>query len=396
MASKNFDGVLVVIRKKIGVVGMGVHGIHLGASLIERANYQLDDILLVDPMDAPVQKLKEYFRDCGTQFLRSGKEQHLDPNPKSLINFCRERNYSFVDDKRPTVRAWLEHAKDVVRRYDLMQAHVKAWATWFERKQNTVVLRTTAGEFEVDKLVLAMGQQRPFIPEFAARLQGSNPRVCSIFDNDFEGCNLPSGESAVVVGSGITSGQACGVLTNDGQRKVTLLTRRKLSNGSGKTSTMDWLGKELREKLCSMESCEQRDLLLKAERDRGTMPTWEQERIETLMSKGLLEHRITNIAHVIPEKDSVTIVLRSGEKIETSLLVLATGMVARLQNWVIDAGKKAELPFYHDEVPKLDINSHWGGGIYLSGVQAMRSVGPFAHNIVGGMILANSVCDDCS
>mgnify|MGYP000243375370 CR=1 FL=1 len=382
-----------LIRKRVVIAGFGPHAIRTATTLLHRGLCSLDDMVIVDPSSEPVARLQDYFRDCGTSFLRSGPFEHVHPEDEDLRTFCKGRTNAFARGERPCVNAWLDHAQSVAKRFALKEVHTRGWVTWFDRTEHGPVVKTTAGTFQAEKLVLATGQATPYYPEWSARLRGHNPLVCSIFDNDFEGADLPAGEDAIVLGSGITAGQLVDVLENKGQRKITLLTRRPLSKGEGKTSSMHWREADLRKKLCGYSELKDRDAMLRAEGDRGTMPIWEMERIEQLQSQGRVEHLLGEVAHVVPGKNSVEVILDTGRVLKTSLLALATGFVSELQDWMVRAARKAELPFYPDGLPRLDSNFHWGGGIFLTGRQAVRVGGPFAHNIVGGMIFADEFCN---
>lgn len=380
-----------IVEKDLAIVGFGPHGIRAAATVLNDRRCSPDKMIIFDPSPAPIARLTEYFFDCGTEWLRSGPTEHLHPDDNDLKTFCAGRPNAFARGDRPCVNAWLEHSHSVVKRYSLADIHCRAWVTWFERTDRGVLVTTSAGTYLVKRLVFATGQSRPFYPEWAARLRGHNPKVCSIFDNDFDGTELPVGEDAVVLGSGITAGQLVNVLAK-ARKRITLLTRRPLSKGEGKTSSLHWREGKLRAELCGLSTMEARDAMLRAEGDRGTMPIWEIERIEQLKAAGVVEHVLGEVAHVVPNRDAVEVVLEDGRVLKASLLALATGFVSELQDWMIRAARKAELPFYPDSTPLLNSSFHWGGGIYLTGRQAMRVGGPFAHNVVGGMIFADELC----
>jgi hypothetical protein len=242
-----------------------------------------------------------------------------------------------------------------------------------------------------------MGQARPFYPEWAARYRGVSHRICHIFDNDFDGLSLPAGSDAIVVGSGITGAQVAHSLVTAG-RNVLLLTRRELAGGQGKTSSTDWRDGRLRSQLCACPTLRERDAMLQAEGDRGTIPPWDLERIQTHIESGALTHRLARIAHAIPQNGDVTLITEDGLEYRRGILVLATGFYPHMQDWLRSAAKQLQLPSWEDGEPNLTVDFEWGtgSGIFLTGKQALRVGGPFAQNIVGGQQVADVICGLCS
>ncbi|MCB0323089.1 MAG: FAD/NAD(P)-binding protein [Bdellovibrionales bacterium] len=380
---------------KVVIIGSGPHGLITATNLLRRLNH--DEIRIVDPNEMFGAKLLDHMTDCATLHLRSGETEHVDAVHSSLADFAERshRTSGFARGRRPCVKLWFDHLQDTAERLRLTECRYQAWGTAIRRKGKLLEVVTTSGTLEAESVVLAMGQMRPFYPEWAARLRGHWPHVMHVFDNDFDGLNLPVVEHAIVVGGGITAAQTVARVAQNGTQRITYLTRRPLSKGEGVTSTLDWRdNQELCQKLCSLELPSQRDDMLRAEGDRGTIPQWELERLEQLQSEERVIHEVCSISHAIPTSQNVRVALDNGIVLGANQLVLATGFTPELQDWLVASARALGLPFYPDGVPLLERDFEWGRGsnIFLTGIHARRIAGPYAHNVVGAQMFASQFC----
>lgn len=384
---------LIVRDVRIAVIGGGMQGITFTAFALHNGIVTADEICMIDPNGTPMAVLEERFRDCVTEHLRSGLGDHCGCDEDSFESFVqRERREHDLrtTSRRPTVGLFLDHTRFVVRHHKMADLTLAARAVWISKGEDGHwYINTNQGIVRAERIHICVGQRAPFYPDWARALRGHDPRISHIFDRDYELCELPDGEVVSVVGGGITAAQvACSIA--DSGRKVILLTRRPLSGGSGKGSD-DWKDNEMRLRvLCSCEWTERFNVLRK-HGDRGTVPPWELERIETHIQDGRIEHSVCNVEAMVPTALGVELIKRDGATVHSHVSVLATGLTSELPSWLIGSALAAGLPFDALRRPILQDNLQWGDDtcIFLHGVHAAPVVGPFAANISGARIAAS-------
>ena len=371
------------------IIGSGPQGIILAARL-DAAGHK--DFIIVDPFERPAYLLGERFRDCGTVHLRSGCGEHCDDLAESLRMFCESTGRGDelrTDRKRPTVELFMAHTELVWNRHALGEHLLRAWVADIRRAQDgSFIVVTNRGKIRAKEVYLCIGQPTPAYPLWATTTRGHNPRVSHIFDNDYELTQLPEGEQFVVVGGGITAAQVASSLVLQAGRRVTLVTRRPLTGGAGRTNTVDWLDPDRRRQLCALP-WGKRAAYLKDEGDSGTVPWWELEVLDRLKNEAKIIHRITEVAHLAPTNAHVCLIDRDGDEIHGDAVVLATGLETGIPPWLKMSASALGLPFDERGFPLLTDQLEWGKGLFVHGHFAKLVVGPFAANIVGGMIAAN-------
>lgn len=391
----------IVRDVRMAVIGGGMAGITAASFALERGGFDLDDVCIIDPNGSPLAVLSERFRDCVTEHLRSGLDDHCGCDPESFEEFVTREGREadlMTDKRRPTVGLFLDHTRYIVDQYRMAQITLAGRAVWFSQDdEGRWLVQTNAGVVRTQRLHLCVGQRAPFYPDWARALRGHDPRVSHIFDNDYELSELPAGEVVAVVGGGITGAQVACSIAKSG-RKVLLLTRRPLSGGAGVGSS-DWKNPQMRlELLCSLPWGE-RFPVLRQHGDRGTIPAWELERITRHQAASEIEHSVCNIEALIPTPSGIELVRRDGFTYRCDVSVLATGLSTELPSWVLSSARSAGLPFDEFGRPLLQDNLQWAqpgrdSCIFLHGVHAAPVVGPFAANISGARIAAEITMQD--
>ncbi|MCB0359406.1 MAG: SidA/IucD/PvdA family monooxygenase [Bdellovibrionales bacterium] len=369
------------------IVGGGPHGVMLLRQLQARGAQQ-DEIAIVDSRPL-LHWWRERLHDCDTQWLRSGPEHHVDaPVASSLRSFARERGREdefATDAHRPMVSLFNDHASHVIERSGLERQRIAAVAHGFSRLPNgTLLLRTSEGSLATRHLVLATGPGGPFYPRWATRLGSS--RVCHIFDQTFERSSLEPGCRVILIGGGISGVQVALALAEAGHQ-VTVLTRRVIGV-SATTTPEDWTAARLAQ--MTALPYEQRFEMLQGAGDKGTLPSWEQQRLAEALRSRTIVHRVCNIESIRSEGADVCVYIAGGrpdvERAHT--VVLGTGFIRDLPEWLRTSARNLNLPLTPSGAPILEPSLEWGTGscIYLMGAGSAPVLGPYAANLIGGML----------
>jgi lysine/ornithine N-monooxygenase len=158
-----------IIQVQWLIIGGGIHGVHIAASLI--GNGGIKDIQIVDANESLLQKWKSRTAATGMEYLRSSAGYHLDLDEHSLrrqfgvdtgnaavgntkgvgrkkFKKSRKKNVSLQgitsndvfakDYERPRLDAFNEHCDSVITKYNLDQLHVQGIVTSIEPKEDHV------------------------------------------------------------------------------------------------------------------------------------------------------------------------------------------------------------------------------------------------------------------
>ncbi|MCB0347129.1 MAG: SidA/IucD/PvdA family monooxygenase [Bdellovibrionales bacterium] len=389
----------IVRDVRVAVIGGGMQGITFTAFALHHSIVGPDEICIIDPNGTPLAVLEERFKDCVTEHLRSGLGDHCGCDESSFTAFVeRERREGDLRtaSKRPTVGLFLDHTRYVVGYHRMVDLTLTARAVWFSLVDGRWHINTNQGIVRAERVHLCLGQSAPFYPDWARALRGHDPRISHIFDRDYELRELPGGEVVAVIGGGITAAQVACSIAESG-RKVLLLTRRPLSGGAGEGSDY-WKDHETRHRVLCSCAWPERFGVLRKHGDRGTVPPWELERIERLVSAGGIEHFVCNVEALVPTPDGIEVIRRDGSTLRSHVSVLATGMTPELPSWLTGSARAAGLPFDENGRPVLQDNLQWGYNscVFLHGVHAAPVVGPFAANISGARIAASITMESLS
>ena len=379
------------------VVGRGVQGVTLATLLLARGCASRDRFAIIDPRSEPLTDLSRRLKECLATHLRSDPFDHVAPDRNSLLQWAEahQRMNAFVTDRRrPCVNAFIEHSRWVDAQHQLAQLLTQAMVTGFRRhEKGGIHVTTDRGCFRTKRLYLALGMNAPDYPEWASRPRGHNPRICHVFDDDFHREELPKGDTAMVIGGGITGAQVAAALSERGDRHVTYITRSPLTRGEGRSSSAEWYDPQRRARLCALPWPE-RMALLQREGDRGTVPEWEHVRLDRCRSAGTLSHRIDAIAHLVPSDDEVSVLFRNGAVQRVNQVVVATGLKKTFHDWIVASAREMGLPFTVEGEPQLENNLEWHprSGVFMLGHHANPVLGPYGANISGGRIAADLIC----
>lgn len=76
------------------IIGGGIQGCTLAASLIKTGKVSTDKLMIIDPHNEPLSQWKRNTKRIEMKYLRSPFVHHLDLDPFSLQRFARKANIS--------------------------------------------------------------------------------------------------------------------------------------------------------------------------------------------------------------------------------------------------------------------------------------------------------------
>ena len=383
--------------RKFVIVGGGVHGTYLLNRLTEE--YDHGDIAVVDPEPRFLAAFRRRASACGMSQLRSPFVHHVGRDPFDLETFAEgaDREDELVPTEgyppRPTLSLFLDHADRVVGRRGLGECHVRARVTDIAPGAEGLTVETTAGGLRAERVVLAVGNGPPSLPEWAcpgvdhvwADTAGSaDDTVTSPVAADGGRAAAPD----VVVGGGSTAVQTALEYGSE-----TLLTRHPLRTAVTEADPpwVNWPHIE-RTLHCHPPGSKTRLETVRSARRNGTVRPGLRERLDA----SDVSVEIGTVETAVPTGSEVLLRLAGGRTIRAGAVGCATGFEpARRRPFVRAVAERLGLERGYDGIAVLDdATLEWRGaadGVHVTGALAAGTVGPFAGNVIGARRAAERI-----
>jgi cation diffusion facilitator CzcD-associated flavoprotein CzcO len=374
------------------IVGGGIHGVHLAARLIGEAGVPREGVRIVDPGPRLLHSWTRCTANTGMAYLRSPAVHHLDLEAWSLHRFAgadprhgggEGRMFAAPYD-RPSVGLFADHCAEVIARYGLAEAHVRAAATRLDLRCDrvTVALDGDAGVLEARQVLLAVGMSsQPAWPGWAAGLRGLGAQVHHIFEPDYvlEPATLPA--RVAVIGGGITAAQVALRLAGAG-REVHVVSRHRPREHQF-DSDPGWLGPKSMRRFSATADLASRRAMIRAARHAGSMPPDVARALRMAMRRGAVQWHEGEVRGS-PLGEGVA--LRVGDALlAVDAVLLATGFEPQRPGGALLDGlvQTHRLPCAGCGYPIVDHGLRWHPRVYVTGPLAELEIGPVARNIAG-------------
>lgn len=375
------------------IIGGGIHGVHIAASLQNEYNLSTDDIRIVDPAEQLLARWRTCTHTTGMRHLRSPSVHHLDVDPLSLQRFAgKKRNRKpgvfSAPYMRPSLELFNAHCDYVIEKYALKSTHLAERAEAIHLSEASVRIQTTKNDFSARRIVFAIGaSEQPQWPQWAPK---ENPRIQHIFENDFS-LNIPSKNRIAIVGAGI-SGAQIALRLNDEEHEVCLFSRHPLREHLF-DSDPGWLGPKLMNRFSREPSPDKRRSMITQARNRGSIPPNIRHRLRDAIHKSQISFHQNSIVSVHSTHDGIALVLDDQKRVEVDRILLATGFEStRPGGDMIDRlVRSASLPCAKCGFPLVDRHLRWHPKIFVSGPLAELEVGPTSRNIAGARRAAERI-----
>jgi hypothetical protein len=357
------------------IVGSGLIGTALALYIKSEIT---DNLTIIDPHGEPLAQWTNWAMNCGMQYMRSPASHSLSTDFHDLWRYVRSLGEDpmavfLPPNKRPSLRHFLQHSKELIRRISLDEHYVQAKVQDIDSVSGYWALATDQGaEFKSRKVLLTLGgRQSPRIPGFCSQLPWNavHPLI---------GPRLPDelGARVLVVGGGISGVQKCLALAVSG-RRVFLLTE-----GATRVSLYDhrvgFNGPKRRGELMEVEDVALLKLI-QSNKLTGTVTPDLLEELNREVIRGrvsllsLTEEPSSGEIETGPEGISL---LLGARKVQVDAVLIAAGFEERVpQNPLIQKlmvkGFPAEMGY-----PRLNQNLSWQPNLYLAGAMAELRIGP--------------------
>lgn len=377
------------------VIGGGIQGTTMAHFLVQMRKVPIEKLAIVDPQKAPLENWHSCTEKIDMTFLRSPSVHHLDVEPFSLQKFVSKNRSLNKQDfygryKRPSLYAFSEHCRHLIRDSNLLQAwHKGRVVSLSRRKKHWMVITEEGKKLEGLNVVLAIGvSEQTYWPEWAKLLKNKDTQsVGHIFDSSF---SFNESQEITIVGGGISAAHLAIKLSKQG-RSVHLITRHPLRIIDF-DSDPAWLGPKNQLRFREEASYQKRRSFITDARHRGSMPRdiyiklMEQTRKNNLtISKDEIQE--ANI------KETKIILHGKTTQYKTETIVLATGFSSSLpgKEWLTPLINTENLQCSDCGYPIVSSSLQWSNNLYVVGALAELEIGPISRNISGARQAAEQI-----
>lgn len=380
------------------IVGGGIHGVHIGHSLLRRNGVAQDRLCILDPHAEPLARWNHCTANVGMRYLRSPSVHHLGLDSEELTRFGRTphgrilERYSPPYD-RPAYDFFQAHARQVVTESRLLDCWLQDCARGLRRVAGGWGVQCGQGEIQARRVVLALGRTALRIPEWAALLQAYGAPVDHIFAPGFRRADLPDWQHAVVVGGGISAGQMALALARQQPGTVTLLLRRPIDEYQFDSDPC-WNGPKCLRDFHACRDYEQRRRMIAAARHPGSMPKEILTKVHHAVREGTLRLCTSDVTQAeIGVGGQISLSLSNGDWLNTDRLLPATGFRSERPGgaWIDHAIVGLGLPCAPCGYPIVDARLNWAPGMHVSGPLAELEIGATSPNIRGARAAAERI-----
>ncbi|MBC8070659.1 MAG: FAD/NAD(P)-binding protein [Deltaproteobacteria bacterium] len=375
------------------VVGAGIHGTHVAATLLHRG-LPRRGLRILDGEDAPLAAWRRNTQRVGMQRLRSGAMHDIDPRPLGLHHFAESNlreyghEHAFAGpQRRPSLAMFDAHADDVVVRAGLAALCDRARMTSLRRARDGWRVVCDIGELLTRRVVLAIGRGSPRQPEWARALAACGAAVGHVFDTAAPRCDVAGAGRVVIIGGGLSATQlaiACAVRYPG---RVLLLRRREPPVQILDADAV-WTGARRLPRFMGMPIALRRHVIETA-RHTGSITPGASTGLARAVARGALTVQTGEVVAARREGTGMVLSTAGGDHVEADAVLLATGFssVGRLP-WVETMAQELELERAACGGAVLDSKLEWAEGLGITGELAELSLGPMAPNIAGARLAA--------
>jgi hypothetical protein len=374
------------------IVGGGLQGTYLSLFLTRRLGVPSSALRVLDAHAEPLHFWKVVTKNVGMDYLRSPAVHNLDIHHATLQRLAVQRGNGkpslLLPYRRPLLSHFNLHSDEVVRRYRLNRLRLRGTATGLEpfRSGYRVAFVGPGGEegsVTTERVLLALGRDRPEWPSWAADLKRAGAAVFHIFETGLEKLPDPSGRRVTILGAGLSGALLAIKLARLGAGEMVLLDRHTLRVRYF-DSEPGWQGKTLMQHLAMMREPERRRALINRSRHGGSITPEVKELLDEARSRGHIGFRQAEVKGTEVEGDRLAVHTNSGA-FNTELLILATGFAACRPggSWLDRVVRELKLPCGSCGFPVIDRSLQWRRGLFATGSLAELELGPVAPNISG-------------
>jgi Pyridine nucleotide-disulphide oxidoreductase len=378
------------------IVGGGIHGTYISNFLIKAGNVSPEKLAVVDPHEAPLAVWKRCTQSTCMKYLRSPGAHNLDVGAGALFRYAKGSSGEFYSKyQRPSLQLFNSHCDHIVQESGLGALRFRSTAVALERSKDGYILQTNNGELESKRVILSIGSSDCLkIPDWAKDLKSCLAPISHIFSEEFAQRKERDWSSAVVVGGGISGVQLALDLAKQQPGRITLLHARKLQTYQFDADPC-WLDNRCLGLLSKQADFAERRRIVDNARHWGSFPEDIRRQLELAIKNGSLSCKQASVCSAHGDADSVEMLLSDGSRIESDLVILATGFEHCVPGgeFLNSTIKNLDLPIAPCGFPQTDKYLRWSDGLFVSGALAELTTGPASRNIVGARLAAQRIIE---
>lgn len=376
------------------IVGGGIHGCTIAASLLKNRKTEINRIKIIDPYPVPLYQWKKRTETISMPYLRSPGVHHVDVNPFSLKAYGKQscsRDKFYGPYSRPSLSLFNAHSYAVFEEVELQKAWLKGCVEKIKKVNAAWEVQIDTGmRLRSENLVVATGtNNKVYTPEWGKELCVSFPNQAG---HIFEDKVPPFIPPVAVIGGGISAAHLVIKLAQLFPGQVTQIARHE-NRVHDFDSDPGWLGPKNMRSYSQLQSDERRKLITEV-RNKGSVPRELASRLKRLQKEGAFTIILDEVDSWEKKSSSIQLNLtHSNKTAEAKTVLFATGFSNSVMetDWLQELIHEHELQCANCGYPVIDESLEWCEHLFVSGPLAELELGPTARNIAGARKAAERI-----
>ena len=395
-----------VDKVDIAIIGAGPQALTLVTHLLQKKKSMRKRFVVLDPAGDWLQQWQHQFAAYEIPHLRSPAVHHPDPDPHALRTFAESRpSELFAPYDLPGTQLFYDFCQQVIRRWELQERVIPARVQQIEpfHQQGWQRFRLGLADGRVltaKRVVLAIAGGKPNIPPWMQTLPSNYPsdRLLHSHQVDLRSLRQLTGETILIVGSGLTSGHlALGAIARGA--KAIVMARRTFYE---KLFDADpgWLGPKYLKGFHAEPDWETRWQMIQAARNGGSLTPAVLTQLRRRERDGKISfYEQCEVQSAAWQGNAWTVTCNQPgvhhciAQQPIDRIWLATGSTLDVNHWPLLANIRATNPLpLVNGLPVLDARLRWAGrNLFIMGEAAALQLGPVARNLFGGRLASNRI-----
>ncbi|NEO88053.1 MAG: lysine N(6)-hydroxylase/L-ornithine N(5)-oxygenase family protein [Spirulina sp. SIO3F2] len=390
----------------IAIIGAGPQALTLVTHLLQKKKSMRQRFVVLDPAGDWLQQWQHQFAAYGIPHLRSPAVHHPDPNPYALRAFAESRPTElFPPYALPGTQLFHDFCQAVVRRWGLqervMQAQVQQIELVHQHGWQRFRLGLADGRvLTAKRVVLAIAGGKPNMPAWVQSVPSNYPSERLLHSHQVDLRDLPqlTGETILIVGSGLTSGHlALGAIARGA--KVIMMARRTFYEKLFDAEP-GWLGPKYLKGFHAEPDWDTRWQMIQTARNGGSFTPAVFTQLRRWERNGKLSFYEQCEVQSAAWQENVWKVTCNQAGAHHCIaqqpidrIWLATGSTLDVNHWPLLDNIRAlhPVPLVNGS-PVLDAQLRWAGcNLFIMGGAAALQLGPVARNLFGARLASERI-----
>ncbi len=390
----------------IAIIGAGPQALTLVTHLLQKKESMRNRFVVLDPAGDWLQQWQHQFAAYNIPHLRSPVVHHPDPNPHALRTFAESRSSElFAPYDLPGTQLFHDFCQEVIRRWELHERVIPARVQRIElfRQQGWQRFRlelADGGVLIAKRVVLAIAGGQANIPAWVQALPSTPPKNRLLHSNQVDLRDWPqlTGETILIVGSGLTSGHlALGAIARGA--KAIVMARRTFYEKLFDAEP-GWLGPKYLKGFHAEPDWETRWRMIQTARNGGSLTPAVLTQLRRKERQGKLSFYEQCEVQSATWQENAWRVTCNHPGIHHCIaqqaidrIWLATGSTLDVDRWPLLANIRATHPLpLVNGLPVLDARLRWAGrNLFIMGGAAALQLGPVARNLFGARLASHRI-----